>query len=169
MRRRPTCAMVGAPFRTPPPRAAITEAAQIGAPDIQRCGAARARAQTHARLEPLAKLSARQTPEHPSSFTCASARHASIANCSGVRAALTPRQPLLDASLTIVWTHWGLNPGPSACEADVMPLHHVPDEQKCHVCSRSTHPTKAKHMSWQMSCRWRPSRAPAPQAVSSKQ
>ena len=26
------------------------------------------------------------------------------------------------------WTHWGLNPGPSACEADVIPLHHVPDD-----------------------------------------
>ena len=26
------------------------------------------------------------------------------------------------------WTRWGLNPGPSACEADVMPLHHVPGE-----------------------------------------
>ena len=26
------------------------------------------------------------------------------------------------------WTHWDLNPGPSACEADVIPLHHVPDE-----------------------------------------
>ena len=25
------------------------------------------------------------------------------------------------------WTHWGLNPGPSACKADVIPLHHVPD------------------------------------------
>ena len=25
-----------------------------------------------------------------------------------------------------LWTHWDLNPGPSACEADVMPLHHVP-------------------------------------------
>ena len=24
------------------------------------------------------------------------------------------------------WTHWGLSPGPSACEADVIPLHHVP-------------------------------------------
>ena len=23
-------------------------------------------------------------------------------------------------------THWDLNPGPSACEADVIPLHHVP-------------------------------------------
>ena len=30
-----------------------------------------------------------------------------------------------------VWTHWDLNPGPSACEADVMPLHHVP----VHVCN----------------------------------
>ena len=27
------------------------------------------------------------------------------------------------------WTHWGLSPGPSACEADVIPLHHVPDEK----------------------------------------
>ena len=26
----------------------------------------------------------------------------------------------------VVWTHWGLSPGPSACEADVIPLHHVP-------------------------------------------
>ena len=25
------------------------------------------------------------------------------------------------------WTHWDLNPGPSACEADVIPLHHVPE------------------------------------------
>ena len=25
------------------------------------------------------------------------------------------------------WTHWDLNPGPSACEADVIPLHHVPN------------------------------------------
>ena len=24
------------------------------------------------------------------------------------------------------WTHWGVNPEPSACEADVIPLHHVP-------------------------------------------
>ena len=24
------------------------------------------------------------------------------------------------------WTHWDLNPGPSACEADVIPLHHEP-------------------------------------------
>ena len=29
-----------------------------------------------------------------------------------------------------IWTHWGLNPGPSACGADVIPLHHVPLE-KC--------------------------------------
>ena len=32
------------------------------------------------------------------------------------------------------WTHWDLNPGPSACEADVIPLHHVPICQaaSCH-------------------------------------
>ena len=28
-----------------------------------------------------------------------------------------------------VWTHWGLSPGPSTCEADVLPLHHLP-----HAC-----------------------------------
>ena len=27
-----------------------------------------------------------------------------------------------------VWTHWDLNPGPSACEADVIPLHTEPSE-----------------------------------------
>ena len=26
----------------------------------------------------------------------------------------------------IMWTHWDLNPGPSACEADVISLHHAP-------------------------------------------
>ena len=29
-------------------------------------------------------------------------------------------------SCKTIWTHWDLNPGPSACEADVIPLHHVP-------------------------------------------
>ena len=29
------------------------------------------------------------------------------------------------------WTHWDLNPWPSACEADVIPLHHVPSEGRC--------------------------------------
>ena len=33
--------------------------------------------------------------------------------------------PLPHPSL-VIWTHWDLNPGPSACEADVMPLHHAP-------------------------------------------
>ena len=28
------------------------------------------------------------------------------------------------------WTHWDLNPGPSACEADVIPLHHVPSKSE---------------------------------------
>ena len=31
-------------------------------------------------------------------------------------------------SIRTRWTHWDLNPGPSACEADVMPLHHAPLE-----------------------------------------
>ena len=29
-------------------------------------------------------------------------------------------------TLRTKWTHWDLNPGPSACEADVIPLHHAP-------------------------------------------
>ena len=29
------------------------------------------------------------------------------------------------------WTHWDLNPGPSACEADVIPLHHAPGDNWC--------------------------------------
>ena len=30
------------------------------------------------------------------------------------------------ADLTRQWTQWDLSPGPSACGADVIPLHHVP-------------------------------------------
>ena len=40
----------------------------------------------------------------------------------------------------IKWTHWDLNPGPSACEADVIPLHHVPNGKLrtyCHRCPTS--------------------------------
>ena len=33
---------------------------------------------------------------------------------------------LWDFDSLCAWTHWDLNPGPSACEADVIPLHHVP-------------------------------------------
>ena len=32
----------------------------------------------------------------------------------------------------LIWTHWDLNPGPSACEADVIPLHHVPLKESVH-------------------------------------
>ncbi len=34
--------------------------------------------------------------------------------------------PVRACGATKAWTHWGLNPGPSACEADVIPLHRVP-------------------------------------------
>ena len=39
----------------------------------------------------------------------------------------------------VKWTHWDLNPGPSACEADVIPLHHVPcarHSQKLRILER---------------------------------
>ena len=39
------------------------------------------------------------------------------------------------------WTHWDWNPGPSACEADVMPLHHEPsgEPSECHCWQRMFH------------------------------
>ena len=41
-------------------------------------------------------------------------------------------QPSQDNRTKDNWTHWGLNPGPSACEAGVIPLHHAPfDEFHC--------------------------------------
>jgi hypothetical protein len=34
---------------------------------------------------------------------------------------------LVELSICITkWTHWDLSSGPFACEADVIPLHHVP-------------------------------------------
>ena len=33
---------------------------------------------------------------------------------------------LAHSTQKLLWTHWDLNPGLSACEADVIPLHHVP-------------------------------------------
>ena len=58
------------------------------------------------------------------------------------------------------WTHWGLSPGLSACEADVIPPHHVPLRRK--------HATVRK-------CRWdtltdacqTPARVPPPPPASS--
>ena len=39
------------------------------------------------------------------------------------------RHSSTQASITkAAWTHWDLSPGPSACEADVIPLHHVPSK-----------------------------------------
>ncbi len=33
--------------------------------------------------------------------------------------------------------HWGLNPGPSACRTDVIPLHHVPS-RSCRICEEAS-------------------------------
>jgi hypothetical protein len=41
------------------------------------------------------------------------------------------------------WTHWGLNPGPSACEADVIPLHHVPSWCAFGASGHDAHATSA--------------------------
>ena len=38
----------------------------------------------------------------------------------------TGRLLAIKCYLNQMWTHWDLNPGPSACEADVIPLHHEP-------------------------------------------
>ena len=37
-----------------------------------------------------------------------------------------PFPPFRACAAWCAWTRWGWSPGPSACEADVMPLHHVP-------------------------------------------
>ena len=37
---------------------------------------------------------------------------------------------LWDCDSVCAWAHWDLNPGPSAYEADVIPLHHVPLRNK---------------------------------------
>ena len=47
------------------------------------------------------------------------------------------------------WTHWDLNPGPSACEADVIPLHHVPDEKVSYITK--THAYSGLHVAMQAS------------------
>ena len=46
--------------------------------------------------------------------------------CTIIRWASTHPETLSVFWYFQIWTHWDLNPGPSACEADVMPLHHVP-------------------------------------------
>ena len=54
------------------------------------------------------------------------------ASCAGVALASQPLRRaarhgyVADHNMSCTWTHWDLNPGPSACEADVIPLHHVP-------------------------------------------
>ena len=64
-------------------------------------------------------------------------RLSSVGTCAAIRAAresaklltnvLAPSLVRLHLRAPIAyWTHWGLNPGPSAREADVIPLHHVP-------------------------------------------
>ena len=45
------------------------------------------------------------------------------------RAAFNQRDNPTSRFVCRKWTHWGLNPGPSACEADVIPLHHSPNYQ----------------------------------------
>ena len=43
---------------------------------------------------------------------------------------LNKRQNGLKTTRMTDWTHWDLNPGPSACEADVIPLHHEPHNRR---------------------------------------
>ena len=43
----------------------------------------------------------------------------------------TPHAPAHASPVAKLWTHWDLSPGPSACEADVIPLHHVPHASSC--------------------------------------
>ena len=74
-----------------------------------------------------------------------------VAPRSTCKETLPPSQKVLS-----IWTHWGLNPGPSACEADVIPLHHVPlmslaasvrhgDDEKANAASRALEKGRAAH------------------------
>ena len=48
------------------------------------------------------------------------------------------------------WTHWGLNPGPSACEADVIPLHHVPSDQSQNQIHRKQKQEVPAQFGWEL-------------------
>ena len=66
------------------------------------------------------------------------------------RGDLSPRLPTAGSEAGALgycgpWTHWDLNPGPSTCGADVMPLHHVPLSMgvlmmSCELISRKATP-----------------------------
>ena len=65
-------------------------------------------------------------------FAC-TIHHTSPTNAAGTvgnptrgPSALQPNKPYK------TWRRRGSNPGPSACEADVIPLHHIPDEGHQH-------------------------------------
>ena len=51
------------------------------------------------------------------------------------------------SSIVQKWTHWDLNPGPSACEADVIPLHHVPSGVKLQQIVGQS-PGRADRLDW---------------------
>ena len=51
------------------------------------------------------------------------------------------------SSIVQKWTHWDLNPGPSACEADVIPLHHVPSGVKLQQIVHQS-PGRADRLDW---------------------
>ena len=48
------------------------------------------------------------------------------------------------------WTHWDLNPGPSACGADVIPLHHEPGARRPRALA--SHPRYAREASVKRRC-----------------
>ncbi len=56
------------------------------------------------------------------------------------KAAPISRGPESD-TLETCHAHWGLNPGPSACRADVMPLHHMPAQRHGHASGTVGHST----------------------------
>ena len=64
-------------------------------------------------------------PELESGALDRSAKLSNVSIALPLRPFMSPRMQM--GILQNFWTHWDLNPGPSACEADVIPLHHEPD------------------------------------------
>ena len=76
--------------------------------------------------EDLKSWDRRRTETYQTELSCEGGWDKGMALMSVARSATQRRQQM--------WTHWDLNPGPSACEADVIPLHHEPMMCCCAGC-----------------------------------
>ena len=74
--------------------------------------------------------------------------------CESKELVITPTINTTSTGITIntcEWTHWGMTPGPSACEADVIPIHDEPSWNKPCSVNSSHHDDDNEHSSCQLS------------------